>query len=72
MSLERVHSEQLSLCENCGSQSLSSMVINGHVFCSSLCFTEWKWKRERREEASGAQDPRGDPEPGKEEDIGYA
>jgi len=50
MSLERVHSEQVSRCENCGRRSLSSVIIEGHHFCSNLCYTEWKWKQEEVDE----------------------
>lgn len=47
MSLESIHSEKLSRCENCGKRSLSPVVITGRSFCSNLCYTEWLWKRER-------------------------
>lgn len=47
MSLEKLHSEQVCRCENCGMRSLSSAIIESHRFCSVLCFERWKWKKER-------------------------
>ena len=48
MSLERLHSEKLCRCENCGRRSLSSAIIDGHHFCSNVCYSEFVWKREKR------------------------
>lgn len=49
MSLERAHSEQVGRCEICKRRLLSPVIIDGHHFCSVLCFERWKWRRERRE-----------------------
>ncbi len=47
MSLERMHSEQVCRCENCGMRSLSSAIIAGKHFCSVLCYERWKVRREQ-------------------------
>lgn len=47
MSLERKLGERLSRCENCGRISLSPVIIEGHVFCSNFCYSEWLWKKKK-------------------------
>ena len=51
MSLERMHSERLSRCKNCKRRSLNPLIIEGHSFCNTVCYSEWLWKRERKEAA---------------------
>jgi len=48
MSLEGTYSKRIRRCENCGRRTLSPVVIEGFPFCNTLCYTEWKWKKERR------------------------
>lgn len=47
MSLERAFGERVSRCEGCGRRILSPVIIEGHPFCNSICFSRWKWKKER-------------------------
>ena len=47
MSLEKLHSEQVSRCENCGMRSLSAAIIESRNFCSVLCFERWKLRKEQ-------------------------
>ena len=41
MVLEVTLSERISRCENCGRIILSPVIIEGHSFCSNLCYDEW-------------------------------
>jgi len=56
MSVERMHSEQLSRCKNCKRRSLNPLITEGHSFCNAVCYSEWLWKRERMEAAARARD----------------
>ncbi len=45
------HSELVSRGENCGTQSLSSLVKEPPRLSGTRNYTEWKWKMDRREDA---------------------
>ena len=47
MVLEVTLNERISRCENCRRIILNPVIIEGHIFCSNLCYSEWTWKREQ-------------------------
>ena len=41
--------EEIIQCENCGKEILRPVVIKGLPFYNTLCYSTWKWKKERDE-----------------------
>jgi len=40
---------EMTTCTNCGAMCLTVIFIEGRPFCNPVCYSEWKWKQEKKE-----------------------